>query len=395
VAMKRILYVTRVPITASRIILPLARRLRSMGVEVAFAFGPGEGLDEIAPEGFPYHIVEVSNRSASPANLLALRAMKNMMKAGGLDVVHTYSPVMGVYGRLAARRAGIPVIVHSVIGSMFGPGVPFANRCWYYATEMLLARHVDQFVTLNDADAKDLVDKGFARPDQVFSLTFEYGVDLGAFDPGLFDAEAVAETRASFGLRVGVPVVGYVGRMIGAKGVLELYDAFRLFRRRGADAQLLFLGDVLTTDADQGTIRVLRQRIAADGLADDVSFAGFRNDVPRCIMAMDVVVLPSYHEGFPRIPIEAGAMGKAAITTATTGADVAVVHGQTGLIVPIRDVGALEEALWQLITTAGLAARMGQAGRCRVVELFDREKIVERQLEAYPRAYARAGLRWD
>jgi glycosyltransferase involved in cell wall biosynthesis len=141
-------------------------------------------------------------------------------------------------------------------------------------------------------------------------------------------------------------------------------------------------------------MRILRQRIAADELADDVRFAGFRNDVPRCVMAMDVVVLPSYHEGFPRIPVEAGAMGKAAVTTATTGCDVAVVHGQTGLIVPIHDVGALAEALWQLIATDGLAARMGRAGRRRVVELFDRERIVERQLEAYPRAYARAGLRW-
>jgi glycosyltransferase involved in cell wall biosynthesis len=219
-------------------------------------------------------------------------------------------------------------------------------------------------------------------------------VDLGAFDPGLFDSKAVAETRASFGLRVGVPVIGYVGRMIGERGILDLYDAFRRVRGRGANAQLFFLGDVLTSDGDQDTMRILRQRIAADELADDVRFAGFRNDVPRCVMAMDVVVLPSYHEGFPRIPVEAGAMGKAAVTTATTGCDVAVVHGQTGLIVPIHDVGALAEALWQLIATDGLAARMGRAGRRRVVELFDRERIVERQLEAYPRAYARAGLRW-
>jgi glycosyltransferase involved in cell wall biosynthesis len=98
---------------------------------------------------------------------------------------------------------------------------------------------------------------------------------------------------------------------------------------------------------------------------------------------MDVVVLPSHYEGFPRIPVEAGAMKKPSICTATSGATIAIEEGKTGFIVPIRDPKRLAEAIQKIITDSDLSRKMGNAARQRVVELFDQNKIVDQQVRLY------------
>ena len=98
---------------------------------------------------------------------------------------------------------------------------------------------------------------------------------------------------------------------------------------------------------------------------------------------MDVVVLPSHYEGFPRIPVEAGAMRKPSICTATSGADVAIEEGKTGLIVPIKDPLAMANAIQKIITDHDLARKMGSAARERIVDLFDENKIVDQQIRIY------------
>src|SRR3990172_5455218 len=101
--MVKILYVTRVPTTAASFVLPLANRMREQGNLVEFAFGPGFGLLEMESSGFPFTLLRMNKNSASPKNISVVSQLSNIIKKGGYDVVHTYSPVIGLYGRLAAH----------------------------------------------------------------------------------------------------------------------------------------------------------------------------------------------------------------------------------------------------------------------------------------------------
>jgi len=98
---------------------------------------------------------------------------------------------------------------------------------------------------------------------------------------------------------------------------------------------------------------------------------------------MDVVVLPSHYEGFPRIPVEAGAMRKPSVCTAVAGVKEAIDEGETGFIVPIKDPKRLAEGIHKIITNPALSRTMGDKARKRVVELFDQNKIVDQQVRIY------------
>lgn len=381
--MIRILYVTRVPATAGHIILPLANKLRERGNHVEFAFGPGEELQEMRDSGFLFTVLTMDKKSRSVTNARVVWELRQIIKKGRYDVVHTYSPIIGVYGRLAAFRTNTPVIIHSVIGSLLASGVPLSHRIMYFASELATSRMVDLFITLNDADAHNMVKYRLARAEKVALLKYEYGVDLHKFKPESIDKDHLDVVRKQHGLENGIPVIGFIGRMIGDKGILDLFEAYRQIRKNGVMAKLAYLGHVLSTDKDQTSISRLKELVKEAGFEADVVFLGFQRDVPFYISMMDVVVLPSHHEGFPRIPVEAGAMGKPSVSTATAGIEVAIDEGKTGFIIPIKDPRRLGEALQEIITNPVLAQTMGTTARQRVVTLFDQDKIVDQQVQIY------------
>jgi glycosyltransferase involved in cell wall biosynthesis len=222
-----------------------------------------------------------------------------------------------------------------------------------------------------------------ARAEKVALLKYEYGVDLHKFKPESIDKDHLDVVRKQHGLENGIPVIGFIGRMIGDKGILDLFEAYRQIRQNGVMAKLAYLGHVLSTDKDQTSISRLKGLVKEAGFEADVVFLGFQRDVPFYISMMDVVVLPSHHEGFPHIPVEAGAMGKPSVSTATAGIEVAIDEGKTGFIVPIKDPRRLGEALQEIITNPILAQTMGANARQRVVTLFDQDKIVDQQMQIY------------
>ncbi len=380
---------TRVPLTATQFILPLAKRLREGGNHVQFAFGPGDGLPEIEDCGFPFTVMKMHKRSDSVKNVRVIRELRQIIKNGHFDVVHTYSPVIGVYGRLAACRTKTLLVAHSVIGSIMAPGVPLPHRLMYIMSELTTSRMVDLFITLNHSDAHDLARFGRVPARKVVTLKYEYGVDLRKFNPESIDRTHLDEARKRYGIQKGVPVIGFVGRMIASKGILDLFEAYRQIRRRGVMAKLVYLGDVLLSDKDQSSISRLKAMVTESGCEADVIFLGFQKAVPLYLSMMDVAVLPSHHEGFPRVPIEAGAMGKPSVCTATSGAEMAIDDGKTGFIAPIKNPLRLGEAIQKIITDPALSQQMGSNARRRVLDYFDQDKILDEQVRIYSDFFGR------
>jgi glycosyltransferase involved in cell wall biosynthesis len=389
----KILFLTRVPSTAVNFILPLAKKLRERGNIVEFAFGPGEMLEELKNEGFRFTDLPMNKMSRSLRNIGIINRLSKVIKEGKYDVVHTYTPVIGLYGRIAAYKAKTPVIIHSVLGSLLASGVPFSHRLMYFITELATSRTVDLFITLNDKDAHDMVKYRLTSKDKVVSLKYEYGINLDQFNPAIIDKTHLEEVRKKYRFQDGIPVIGFVGRMIGAKGILELFESYKKVRAGGIRIKLAYLGDAISTDKDKQSIEHLKNLVRESGFEDDVIFLGMQKDVPFYISLMDVVVHPSHHEGFPRIPVEAGAMGKPSVCTAVSGAEVAIEEGKTGFIVPIKNPDRLAEAIHKLVTDPVLAQKMGNAARQRVVELFDENKIVDQQIQIYEEFFRKKGIK--
>ena len=181
-------------------------------------------------------------------------------------------------------------------------------------------------------------------------------------------------------------MVGVVGRVVKEKGYFEFAEMAGLVSANRSDVYFLVVGDALPSDRD-GIVAELRSRVVAAGLDDRVRFTGFTDNVAEYLQVMDIFVLPSYREGFPRSVLEAMGTALPVVATNIRGCREAVVHGETGLLVPPRNGPALAEAVNRLLSNTDLARGMGSAARERAVHLYSQRLVQDRFVRAIAEAF--------
>jgi glycosyltransferase involved in cell wall biosynthesis len=308
---------------------------------------PPPGLAEhLSRAAVPWIEIPQLRRDVSPmADCRAAWALWRLLRTVPVDIVHTHSSKAGFLGRLAARAAGAPHIVHTPHGHIFDGYFSPATARLFGALERLAARWTDRIITLSDEEAQDHLRLGIGRPDQF--VTIPSGVDL---------TEVV--TAPPVRLVTGAPVVGAVARLVPVKGLQYLIDAAPEILRRVPEARFVLVGD--------GEMRAaLEAQARGMGLADRVTFSGFRKDVPSVMAGMDLVVLPSLNEGMGRVLVMAMALGKPIVATKVGGVAELLGGGESGLLVPPRDPQALAEAVTAILEDPGRARCFGEAGRRR------------------------------
>jgi glycosyltransferase involved in cell wall biosynthesis len=218
-----------------------------------------------------------------------------------------------------------------------------------------------------------------ARPEQMKWLG--NGIDLARFDRRRVADSTLEELRGEIGIDPNAPVIGFVGRLVEEKGILDLLQAAKAVIEAIPQAQFLIIGPY-----DEEKPDALRPEVAERyGVAASCRFVGMRNDMPELYALMDVLVLPSYREGFPRAPMEASAMEVPAVVTDIRGCREAVDHGENGLLFPAGDAHALAQSLIELLGDDERRAQMGLTGRRIAEDRFDEQKVFDRVLSEYER----------
>jgi len=385
---RRALHVATLSLAIPRQMLPIARALVRDGWEVDIACGRGPHVAELEGTGVGYIPVEFSRKMGSARHLATLARLVGVLRRGRYDVVHLHGPIPSLLGRLAARATGTPVL-HHARGTFFTDGL--GGRAdplllWLYPRlERMLAPSTGWTLTLGAEDARYMVERGRHPAERVTCLGVGgCGLDLQAWNPGRFDAAARERRRQELGVPPGARVVGFVGRMVAEKGILELVEAFREVRAAGRDAHLVVVGGVDPSERDKETAREVHERVARYGLEGAVTFAGLVDAPQSTVAAFDVLALPSYREALGQVLLEAGAMGIPVVAASNAGTRAAVIDGGTGLLVPPRDAGALAAALLRLLDDPELAARMGATAAARAQE-HSRERFMRTVLEVYDR----------
>jgi glycosyltransferase involved in cell wall biosynthesis len=298
----------------------------------------------------------------------ALPALTRLFRDRAVDVVHTNSSKAGIVGRAAARRAGVPSVVHTVHGWPFHEHQPRVVAATWRVLERRMAPLTDHLVVVADADRLKGLSAGIGTPEQY--VTVRSSLELSRYDPArpLRD-----EVREELGLPLEAPVLGAVNRLSDQKDPLALLTAFRAVRAGAPDARLLLVGDGPLDGA-------VRRRVAALGLQDAVTMTGLRSDVPRLLQALDVFVSTSLWEGLPRAIIEAMATGLPVVATPADGVVDVLDDGRTGRLVAPSDPQAVAAAVLDLLREPESAARLGHAARVQVQD-FDAVRMA-RALEA-------------
>ena len=196
------------------------------------------------------------------------------------------------------------------------------------------------------------------------------GVDLGAFPPAARGGP--------------VPVVVMASRLLADKGVREYVAACTTLRNRGVAARFLLAG---TTDPANPTT-VTDAEVATWRAAGVIEVLGQRGDIPALFASADLVVLPSYREGLPKVLAEAAAAGCAVVTTDVPGCRDAIIPDRSGLLVPPADAGALADAIGTLVMDRERCARLGAAGRALARERFSLDAVIAQHLDVYAALFA-------
>jgi glycosyltransferase involved in cell wall biosynthesis len=298
------------------------------------------------------------------------------------DIVHTHNPKPGVYGRVAARAARVPVVVNTVHGLYALPGDRWAKRAVVYGLERAAASCSDAELLQNPEDLPVLL--GLGVPERKITVLGN-DIDLARFEPNRVDPRAAHRIRDEVGAADGDVVCGLVGRLVAEKGYREFFEAVARVRDDHPELLVVVVGpdDPAKADAITSAEKVRAER---DGR---IVFLGSRTDMVELYSAMDVYALASHREGFPRSAMEAAAMGLPILATDIRGCRQVVDHGRTGLLVPPRDRRMLGEGLRHLLSDGLRRQAMGRAARAKARREFDQDRVIETTLATYDRLAGR------
>jgi glycosyltransferase involved in cell wall biosynthesis len=302
---------------------------------------------------------------------LALGRLLQLLKGQPFDVVQTWIFAGNTYGRVAARFAGVPVVV---VAEM-------AADLWKGKIERILDRRLATWCDRLVGNSHAVVD--FYRELGVPSdrLAMIYSGAAAELPPPVDPVEV----RASFDFAPAAPLIVFAGRLAEQKRVGDLLKALDLVQHIEPEVRTLIAGD--------GPLRArLEETAHAYDLDGRVRFLGHRDDVPRLLAAADMVVLPSAYEGLPNVVLEAMQFGKPVVASAAPGTTEVVVDRETGILVPVGDTRLLARAIRDLVRDPALAKCMGEAGRSRVEAKFRADAMVAQFAELYEKLARSKGI---
>jgi glycosyltransferase involved in cell wall biosynthesis len=325
----------------------------------------GNMFDLAAAKGVKPIIIPQLKRNIDPiGGLITLFKLYRLMRRQKPHVVHTHTATAGLLGRLAAKLAGVPVILHTFHGHVLrGYFGPLRSKALVWI-ERFLARLSDRIVTVSEGQRRELAGYGVAPLEKITV------VPLGFELESLLACESHrGELRRELGLADGDKLVGIVARLVPIKNHRLFLQAAQVVVETMPQARFLVVGD--------GELREELEAYAHDlGLEGGVLFTGWRRDLPRLYADLDVVALTSINEGTPVSLIEAMAAGVPVVATAVGSVPDVVVEGETGYLVKDGDVKGMAKAIIELLRDPEKAKEMGIAGREAVYPRFAAHTLI-------------------
>ncbi len=378
-AMKKICFVTTVSLTMRAFVVETAKYLhQQLGWDVTLICSPDEAFAASLPEYLHYIPVKM-NRGMDLTALRSIRDFVKVFRQEKFDMVQYSTPNAACYASIAAKKAKVPIRLYAQWGIRY-TGLSGVSRKLFRAIEKMVCRKSTHIRSVSPMNREFGIAEGLYPADKVCVVGNggTIGVDMESCD---IEKKSLwsSEIRSRYGLSEDDFVFGFAGRITVDKGCAELLAAFRECVKDGGNGKLLAVGPM---DDDHG---VDKELIAWAKESGRVVFTGGvpGEEMRKYYAAMDVLVHPTYREGFGMVLQEAGALGVPAITTRIIGASEVMVDGESCLLVEPKDAAGLAEAMQQLCRDQEMASRLSQAVYDRTRTLYSRPIMLENQKADY------------
>jgi len=341
----------------------------------------GSLIEEVRDREIRLTILPNMLRQISPINdLITVWKLYRMMVNRETTIVHTHSSKAGILGRIAARLARVPVIVHTVHGWSFHDYMSPTLRRIYIWLERWAAGFSDAMIVVTKRDIEKGLRAGIARSEQYKHI--RSAIPLEEFNPNDHDREKV---RYELGLPQDAIVIGNVGRFSRQKNPLDWVRVAGEIARSSPNVHFLLVGD--------GPLRAqVETMLQMEGIEERCVLPGLRRDVPRMMAAMDIFLLTSLWEGLPRVIPQAMAMGLPVIANKADGAMEAIQDGENGFLCQPGDIQITVKHCMDLIKDPQKRRSIGQMGRETALEDFDLNQMINQIDDLYQNLLKEKGV---
>lgn len=348
--------------------------------EVVAVSSPGQALDEVCSrEGVRTISLRISRSVTPMQDLLTLWRLFLLLRKEKPHIVHSHTPKAGLLGMLAARLAGVKIRMHTVAG------LPLLEERGLYRKllewmERLTSGCATNVYPNSAKLALIMRQKRYCagRKLRLLGNGSSNGIDTAYFRKNEALEARAADLRKQRGWMPHQFVFVFAGRMVRDKGIQELIDAFQGLHQRYDHIRLMLVGpfEESLDPLPAHTRSILHQHAA-------ISYVDFQTDVRPWLLMGQALVFPSYREGFPNVPMQAGCLELPSIVTDINGCNEIIENGRNGLIIPPKNSQALYDAMERLLINPDLYQRLRSNARNCIVERFDQRRLWELLLQEY------------
>lgn len=383
----KIFRISTVPVSLN-ILLKGQLNFLSSYYHVTAVSGRGNDLDEVkAREAVSIKSIDIRRKISLIQDLISLWKLYRFFRKEKPQIIHSITPKAGLLSMAAGFFAGVPIRIHTFTGLIF----PYRARFMY-----VLLKNMDRLTCLfathiipeGEGVRRDLIShKVTAKPLKVIGNGNVNGIDVQYFSLDSVSEELRIQTRIDHSIQPSDFVFIFIGRLVTDKGINELVKAFQEVQAKHPHCRLLLVGN-----AEPELDPLLPETEEAIATHKSIITTGFQSDVRPYLAISHALVFPSYREGFPNVPMQAGAMGLPSIVTDINGCNEIVQHEYNGLIIPPKNAEALVNAMLQLIEVPNLRQRMAGNARESIVSRFDQQTLWKLIKEEYDEQLRMKGL---
>lgn len=386
----RLVHMTTVPMSLS-FLEGQIQHVKAKGFDVHVISSPDKALEEFGEEmQVETHELPMERRITPLRDLWALVRLFGILRKLRPHIVHGHTPKGGLLSMLGAWWCGVPVRIYHIHGLPMVTATGLKRKLLKWA-EKISCAYASHVYCVSDSVRKVAVAEGLCPAEKVKVLLNGSinGIDATTrFNPDRFDANTRNNVRQKYGIPEDALVIGFVGRIVRDKGIIELAQAWKSLRQEFPNLHLLLVGGFEPQDP-------IPNEIEKQLLEDErIHMAGWLSatEIPELCVAMDVLALPSYREGFNTVLLESAAMKLPVVASRVPGCIEGVIEQVTGALVPSHNATALAEALRTYLHDGVIRQQHGKAGRDRVLKDFRPEDMSEAIYQEYVRLLGEKGF---
>lgn len=369
--MPKLVRITTVPVSMQVLLKGQMRYMKSQGFDVTMISSDGPEVESLVKQEECIHIPVTLTRKISPVtDLLSLIKLVRILRKIKPDIVHTHTPKAGLIGMWAAKLAGVPVRLHTIAGLPWVETTG-AMRMLLKFIEKLTAMPASSIYPNSFVQQDFLRSQGIAlNKMKVLGRGSSNGINSQFFSQHPEIMKAAADLKAAEKVAADGWIWIFVGRLVKDKGMNELLDAFNTLQQQFPNDRLWLLGE---EEPELDPLDEAHQQLLHNHPA--VKCWGFQKDIRPYLAAANVLVFPSYREGFPNVPLQAGSMGCMLILSDINGCNEIVQHRENGLLVPAKNTDALIAAMMETRSNKEKTMQMAGAISHKIRTDYDQQVL--------------------